>query len=61
MKNLGKAVAMILFMLAVLGYTVYNYLTGKIDMTMFVVFVVIMGIPLFNMVNILIQQWKNKD
>lgn len=61
MNTVGRTVAMMVFMVAVMGYTVFNYLSGKIDMTMFVVCMLIMGIPLFNMVNILIQQWKNKD
>ena len=61
MNTVGKAVAVMVFMVAVMGYTVFNYLSGKIDMTMFAVCILIMGIPLFNIVNILIQQWKNKD
>ena len=61
MNTVGKAVATMILMAAVMAYTVFNYSTGKIDMTTFVVCMLIMGIPMFNMVNILIQNWKNKD
>ena len=61
MKTVGKVVLLVIMMVIVMGYTTYNYLAGQIDMTMFLVSMLIVGIPLFNMVNILIRQWKNKD
>ena len=59
MKTVGKVVLLVIMMVIVMGYTTYNYLAGQIDMTMFLVSMLIVGIPLFNMVNILIRQWKN--
>ena len=61
MKTVGKVVLLVIMMVMVMGYTTYNYLNGQIDMTMFLVSMLIVGIPLFNMVNILIRQWKRKD
>ncbi|MBR5126191.1 MAG: hypothetical protein IKU68_05605 [Oscillospiraceae bacterium] len=61
MKTVGKVVLLVIMMVIVMGYTTYNYLAGQIDMTMFLVSMLIVGIPLFNMVNILIRQWKSKD
>ena len=60
MKTFAKPLGLIVLMLAVIGYTVYNYLHGKIDSAMFLVSIVILGLPLFNMVNLLIQEWKKK-
>lgn len=60
MRNLPKALFTILAMAAVMVYTVINYLNGKTDFTMFIVCMVILAIPMFNMINILIQQWKEK-
>ena len=60
MNNIQKAALTILVMVAVLVYTVLNYVNGKIDLTYFLVFVVVLGIPLCNMVNILIKELKSK-
>ena len=58
MENKLKAVLTIVTMLMVMGYTVWNYVSGKTDFVMFLVCMVIMGIPLVNMVNILIEERK---
>ena len=60
MKAFAKPLGLIVLMLAVIGYTVYNYLNGKIDSAMFLVSIAILGLPLINMVNLLIQEWKKK-
>jgi len=60
MDNKKKSILTIVAMLAVMGYTVWNYATRKTTMTMFIVFMIILGIPLVNMINILIQEWKKK-
>ena len=61
MNNVIRYVALLLLMLAVAGYTIFNYVTGKTDLTMMVVSLAIICIPMVNMLNILIQQWKNRD
>ena len=58
MENKLKAVLTIVTMLMVMGYTVWNYVSGKTDFVMFLVCMVIMGIPLVNMINILIEERK---
>ena len=60
MNKLTKILLSLLLIAAVMGYTVYNYISGKTDMVSFLVFVVILGIPFVNMVNILIQELKNR-
>ena len=60
MENTKKAVVTILVMVAVMAYTVFNYANGRIDMPMFLVSMAILGIPLVNMINLLIQEWKKK-
>ena len=47
-------------MLAVMAYTVWNYSNEKIDFAMFLVSMIILGIPMVNMINLMIQEWKNK-
>ncbi len=60
MNNTTKAFLTILAMVAALIYTVMNYLSGKIDMMFLAACFLILGIPMLNMINILIQDWKNK-
>jgi hypothetical protein len=60
MDTVKKGILTILFMLIVMAYTVINYASGKIDFVMFVVCMAIMGIPMLNMINLLIQEWKKK-
>ena len=60
MDTVKKSIFTILVMLAVMAYTVWNYVNGKTDLVMFLVCMAIMGIPLVNMINLLIQEWKKK-
>ena len=60
MKSTTKALLSILLILAVIGYTVMNYLSGKTETTAFLVFMAILCLPLVNMINILIQQLREK-
>lgn len=58
MKSMGRLIASVVLILAVMGYSIYNYTTGRIDFNMFVVSMVIMALPLFNMVRLAIQEWR---
>ena len=60
METKMKAILTIVTMLMVMGYTVWNYVSGKTDLVMFLVCMAIMGIPMVNMINILIEEWKKK-
>jgi len=60
MNNITKTILTILAMVAVIGYTIFNYVSGRIDTMYFFVFMAILCIPLLNMINILIREWKNK-
>lgn len=60
MKSTTKALLSIVLILAVIGYTVFNYVSGKTPLFTFLVFMVLLCLPLFNIINILIQQMKEK-
>ena len=60
MNKTKKPILALVLIAAVMGYTVYNYLAGKTDLFSFLVYLVILGIPFVNMVNILIQELKNR-
>ena len=60
MDTVKKSILTIVVMLIVMVYTVINYASGRIDLVMFVVCMAIMGIPMLNMINLLIQEIKKK-
>ena len=60
MNKIAKMIFALLGMAAALGYTVYNYSIGKIDMTFLLVCVAVLGFPFVNITNLLIQELKNK-
>ena len=60
MNKLVKILLTLLLMAAVLAYTVYNYAIGRTNQGAFLVYVAILLIPSVNLVNILIQELKNR-
>ena len=60
MNKLTKLTLSLLLMTAVMGYTIYNFATGQTEQFSFLVYMVILGIPFVNMVNLLIQELKNR-
>lgn len=59
MKSLGRLILSVLLILAVMGYTIYNYSTGRTDFSMFLVSMAVLCLPLFNMVRLAIQEWRD--
>ena len=60
MNKITKMLLTLLAILAVLGYTFYNYSTGERDLTFLIVCTAILGFPFVNILNLLIQELKNK-
>jgi len=60
MNQVTKIILSLAVMAAVIGYTIFNFVSGEISMTYFVVFMAILCIPFMNMINILIRELKDK-
>lgn len=60
MNPIIKIIGIIVLILAVMAYTVFNYITGKTDSKLFLVSVALLGYVLMGMVNQLIQHLKSK-
>ena len=60
MNPMLKRILVILVMVAVLIYTVVNYLTERISLLYFAVFAAILLYPLVGLINGLIQDLKNR-
>ena len=50
----------IVLLVAVLIYTVINYVTGKTSLVFFLICVLALSVPLLKMLSILLQEWKNR-
>ena len=59
MNPIVKIIATIVLILAVMAYTIFNYITGKTDNKLFLVSMALLGYVLIGMVNQLIQHLKN--
>jgi uncharacterized membrane protein YiaA len=59
-KDVVRTVVILLLMLAVIIYTLYNYVAGNSEFGYFFIAMVMMGLPFVSMLNQLIQQLKNK-
>lgn len=56
-----KKILLIVLLLAVLGYTVYNYTTGGSHVLYFIVAALILLFPLINITRSLIDDLKNRE
>ena len=65
-RSFGKEVSFvnnlmtIALLVAVLVYTVINYVTGKTSLVFFLICVLALSVPLLKMLSILFQEWKNR-
>ena len=50
----------IVLLVAVLIYSVVNYVTGKTSLVFFLVCVLALSVPLLKMLSIFLQEWKNR-
>ena len=60
MPTIVKIIGTILLVLAVMGYTIFNHISGKTDKTFFLVSMGLLSYVLLGMINQLIQYLKKK-
>ena len=60
MKPIVKIIGTILLILAVIGYTIFNYTVGKTDLKFFLVAMALLAYVLAGMINQLVQFLKNQ-
>ncbi|MBR2889298.1 MAG: hypothetical protein IKC09_03375 [Oscillospiraceae bacterium] len=61
MKGKGQIILAILLSVAVLGYTVYNYVNGRTDLWIMMSAFLIVGLPLINSIRLLIEEIRKKS
>ena len=60
MNPIIKIIGVIILILAVLVYTVINYLSGKLDLSFFLVAMALLAYALTGMINQLVQYLKKR-
>ncbi len=60
MKPITKIIGVIILLLAVTVYTVFNYISGKLDLNFFLIALALLAYALTSMVNQLILHLKGK-
>ena len=60
MKGKSQIILAILLSVAVLGYTVYNYVNGRTDLWIMMSAFLIVGLPLINSIRLLIEEIRKK-
>ena len=60
MNNKAKRITLIVLMLAILAYTVINYLNHAIDQTKMLVLSLFLGWLLISQIYALIREWKEE-
>ncbi len=61
MENIRKVIAMVLIMVGVAVYSVYNYVTGQTDLDMLIGSLLILCIPMVNIIAITIRNWRDRE
>lgn len=61
MENIRKVIAMVLIMVGVAAYSVYNYVTGQTDLDMLIGSLLILCIPMVNIIAITIRNWRDRE
>jgi len=61
MENIRKVITMVLIMVGVAAYSVYNYVTGQTDLDMLIGSLLILCIPMVNIIAITIRNWRDRE
>lgn len=61
MKLSVRSLIVIVLLLAAIGYTVFNWVTGEIDMDTAVLYILVLSFPLVRMFSAVLQRWKDAN
>lgn len=61
MKFSVKTWILVGLLVAAIGYTVYNWITGQIDMNTAVLYILVLSFPMVRMLSAVLQSWKDAN
>ena len=56
-----RTLIVIVLLLAAIGYTVFNWLTGEIDADSAILYILVLSFPLVRMLSAALQRWKDAN
>ena len=59
MKLSVRTLIVIVLLLAAIGYTVFNWITGEIDADSAILYILVLSFPLVRMLSATLQRWKD--
>ena len=59
MKLSVRTLIVIVLLLAAIGYTVFNWVTGEIDADSAILYILVLSFPLVRMLSATLQRWKD--
>ena len=60
MKPLYQKLLMVALMMAVLGYTIFNYINGKLETISFMIFALVLGYPLIHFISSIVEDLRER-
>lgn len=61
MKLSVRTLIVIVLLLAAIGYTVFNWVTGEIDADSAILYILVLSFPLVRMLSAALQRWKDAN
>lgn len=58
MKISVRTILVIVLLLAAIGYTIYNWITGQVDSDGAILYILVLGFPLVRMLSAALNRWK---
>lgn len=59
MKLSVRTLLVVVLLLAAIGYTVFNWITGGIDADTAIVYILVLSFPMVRMLSAALQRWKD--
>lgn len=59
MKLSVRTLLVIALLLAAIGYTVYNWITGQIDFDTAILYILVLSFPMVRMLSAALNRWKD--
>ena len=61
MKLSVRTLIVIVLLLAAIGYTVFNWITGEIDADSAILYILVLSFPQVRMLSAALQRWKDAN
>lgn len=61
MKLSVRSLIVVVLLMAAIGYTVFNWVSGEIDADTAILYILVLSFPVVRMLSALLQSWKNNN